>query len=151
MSLALASWTERTSPTMPMISTGTLLLVIEQCLADRVLVRENFFRAGLADEDHVLMSIDIVLIEIAAGENRNSPGPEKSRCQIVRWRAFAFADRRDVAFRSRVKCRTGATEEREITAERGVLESRRFAQRVLQSLPETRARCHIGISRLRER
>ena len=86
------------------------------------------------------MSLNIVLIEVATGQNRNSPGAEKSRLQIVRWRAFAFADRRDVAFRSRVKCRTGATEERKITAERCVLESRCFAQRALQLLAETRAR-----------
>ena len=43
MSLGLASCTERTSPTMPMISTGTLLLVINSVLPIGFSFPKTFF------------------------------------------------------------------------------------------------------------
>ena len=61
-----------------MISAGVARAGHEQGFADRIFVSENFARAGLADQHHVGLIGQIVLIEVAAGEQRNAPGLENS-------------------------------------------------------------------------
>jgi hypothetical protein len=76
------------------------------------------------------------------------PCAEESGRQVVRWRALAFAYRRNVTLGPRVKHPADATDERKIAAKRDVLESGCFAQCVVQLLTETRARGHLRITRL---
>ena len=46
----------------------------KQDFPDRIFVPENFARAGLANQHHILMIHEIMLVEIASGEQRNAPG-----------------------------------------------------------------------------
>src|SRR6266481_1196424 len=75
----------------------------EQCLADRIFVAENFLRAALADQDHVLAAGDVVLIEIAPGQKRNTPGLDVIRCNVVEDSSGALVDRENLAVGPRIK------------------------------------------------
>ena len=55
----------------------------EQRLADRIFVAENRLRSGCADENYVWMIGDVLLIEIAAGEERNAERAKPSRCDVI--------------------------------------------------------------------
>src|SRR5207247_11120323 len=55
----------------------------EQRLADRTFAPENLLRAALADQDHVLATGDVMLIEIAPGQKRNAKSLEVMRYNVV--------------------------------------------------------------------
>src|SRR3977135_3859566 len=70
----------------------------EQRFADRILIAENRLRAGSANQDDVRMIGNVLLVEVAAGEERNSEGPQPAGSNVVRRRPFALRDWRNVAF-----------------------------------------------------
>src|SRR6266478_5717205 len=76
----------------------------EQRLADRIFAPENLLRAALADQDHVLAAGDVMLIEIAPGQERNAKGLEVIRCNVVEDGGGTFVDRDNLALGPRIKC-----------------------------------------------
>src|SRR5262249_30653443 len=124
----------------------------EQRFANWVLVPENFLRAGLADQDHLLSVSRVVLIEIAARENRNSPGLEIIGRDIVKRGLLAFIQRQHFTIRPRIKCiaATGG-EQRNIRADGCAFESRNLSHFRKTLFDETLTRVQIGILVLRQR
>src|SRR5262249_53590904 len=97
----------------------------QQCLSNWVLIAEQHLCTRLADDDYVWVIHEILLVEVTPGQQRNAESVEPSRHEIIRWRAFAFRDRRNVTFCFRVKGRTGAASERKTGTEHCVLKSGR--------------------------
>ena len=75
----------------------------EQCLSNRVFIRKNFFRASLTDQAHVLAFGHIMLVELAAGQKRNSPGPKISGGNVVARHSRTLLDRRHVPVTARIE------------------------------------------------
>ena len=69
---------ERTSPTIPTISTGVLALVTSSVLPMGFSFGKNFLRPRLADQTDVSASGDIVFVKVTPGDERNSPGLQDS-------------------------------------------------------------------------
>src|SRR5437879_2347227 len=76
----------------------------EQRLADRIFAAENFLRAALADQDHVLAASDVVLIEIAPGQKRNAKGLDVIRCNVVEDGGGTFVNWENLTVGPRIKC-----------------------------------------------
>src|SRR5258705_779492 len=55
----------------------------EKCLPNGIIVTENLFRSGLADEHHILMIRPVALIEIPPGQDRDAPCLEVIRSNVV--------------------------------------------------------------------
>ena len=113
MSLCWSSRTERTSPTTPTISTGTLPLVTSKVLPIGFSLPKTVFAPDALIRIDIGMIGDVLLVEIAAGQERNAQSAEPSRHDVIGGRAFAFRDGRNIAFRARVERRAGATERAE--------------------------------------
>src|ERR1043166_2566415 len=128
MSFCWSSRAERTSPTTPTISTGTLPLVTSKVLPTGFSFPKSDF---------------------APVQERNAECPDPSRHDVVGGRAFALGDGRNVAIRSRVERRAASIEKRKPAADRRLLRAGRGAQSVRHLLGETRAGSDIGILRLR--
>ena len=79
MSFCWSSRTERTSPTTPTISTGTLPLVTSKVLPIGFSLPKTVFAPGCADQDHIRMVGHVLLVEIATGQERDAQSPEPSR------------------------------------------------------------------------
>ena len=99
----------------------------EQSLSDWILARINFFRTGLTDQTNLLSVGGVVLIELAAGQKRHSPGLEISGRNVVTRRDRAFLDWRNIAIAARIKSATAASQ-RNIAADGRALETGNIAQ-----------------------
>src|SRR2546427_4634772 len=55
----------------------------EKCFPNRIIVTENLLRSRLADEHHILMIWPVMLIEIAPGQDWNTPRLEVIGRNIV--------------------------------------------------------------------
>src|SRR5436305_14633239 len=64
----------------------------EKCLSNGIFVTENLLRSCLADEQHILMIRPVALIEIASGQNRNTPGLEVIGGDVVGCCSCALID-----------------------------------------------------------
>ena len=92
----------------------------------------------------------VVFVKVAARQNRNAPGLEISRRDIVRRRGRALRDGQHVALRPGVKCLVPARQ-RKIAADRRALESGNGFQRLVDLIAKTGARGEIRILRRRQR
>src|SRR4029077_835754 len=111
----------------------------KQRLADGIFVGENFLRSRLADQTNVPPSGDIVFVKITPGNERNSPGLQISRRDIVTRRrgpAFGWGH---LAICASVKG-TISTVKRNIAADCGVFDTGCVAQRSNCSLDKTLTR-----------
>ena len=149
MSFCWSSRAERTSPTTPTISTGTLPLVTSKVLPIGFSLPKTDFAPDCADQDDIRVIEHVLLVEIATGQERDAQGPEPSRRDVVGGRAFALRDGRNVAIRARVERRAAAIEERKPAADRRFLHTGRGAQGARHLLGETRAGSDVRILRLR--
>src|SRR5438876_8458339 len=124
----------------------------QKCLADRIFVAENFARTGLTDQHHVLMIGYVMLIEIASRQNRNAPGLEIIRSDIVAGGCGTLIQRQNFSVRPGVKRVTGGGgDQRNIGADRGALDTWNPLQRRESFFHETLAGGDIGIWRLWQR
>src|SRR5436190_21606680 len=72
----------------------------------------------------------IVLIEIASSQNWNAPRLEIIGSNILTWVRVTLIHRQNLSVRARVKrCTAGASEQRNVAADRGALESWNCVQR----------------------
>src|SRR4030095_5312841 len=122
----------------------------EQGLTNWTFFSENLSRSRLADQHDIGLTGEVVLIEVAPGDNRNAPGLEVSRHRIVGGRNGTLRHRRHMALRTSVESGTVPAGQREIAAHSHAFETRDRAQRLLRPLREARARRFIGIMRLWE-
>ena len=65
----------------------------EKCFPNGIIITENFFRSRLANEQHILMTRPVMLIEVASGQDRNAPGLEVIRRNVVGGCSCALVDR----------------------------------------------------------
>ena len=90
----------------------------------------------------------VLLVEIATGEERDAQGPDPSRCDVIGRRAFPLRYGRNVTVCARVERCTAAIEKREPAADRRLLHSGRCAQSARHLFGETRTGSDIRILRL---
>src|SRR5262249_18998768 len=111
---------------------------------------KDLVRSRLTDQDHIGVTRDVMLIKIAAGNQRNSPGTKKSRCNVVRGSVRSFRDGRDRPIGARVEGRAQTTNEREIATGGDRFKPRNRAQSVSGLVGETGAHGLVRIAGLRE-
>src|SRR6266403_988758 len=123
----------------------------EQRLADRIFAAKNLLRTGLADQDHVLTAVDVVLIEIAPGQKRNAKGPEVIRCNVVEDGGGTLVDGENLAVGPRIKrVAYAGWNQRNVRAHRRALDTRRVAQCGQSSFRESLPPAEIWVARLRQ-
>src|SRR5205807_7487862 len=122
----------------------------EESFPDWIFARVNFFRTSLTDQTNFLRVGRVMLVKLAAGQQRNPQGFEISRRDIVAGPIRALLDRRNVTIPARVK-RAVTTVQRNIAADGGALEAGHILQRVEKLLGKTLARGVVRILRRRKR
>src|SRR4029077_14088259 len=118
----------------------------KQRLADGIFVGKNFLRSRLADQTNVPASGDIVFVKITPGNERNSPGLQISRRDIVTRRSGPAFGWGHLAICAGVK---GAipTVKRNIAANCSVFDTWRVTQRGNCSLDKTLTRGLVWVLR----
>src|SRR4029453_11957705 len=91
-----------------------------------------------------------MFIEITAGDERDSPGLEVARHNVVTWRIRSLFHWRHVAIRACVK-RAISTRQGNITADSRALDAWRASQRSENLLGKTLTRRYVWILRVRQR
>src|SRR5262249_541665 len=75
----------------------------EQSFADRIFVRKNFFRAGLADQAHILSIGHVMLVELASRQERNAPSPKIFRRNMLARPVRALLDWWNIPIGTRIE------------------------------------------------
>src|SRR4030095_7772792 len=121
----------------------------EQRFADGIFVRKNFFRACLTNETDVPAIGDVVFIEVAPCDERDSPDLEVARHDVVTRRARSVFPRWHIAVRTRVK-RTTSKRHWNIAADSGALDAHCVDQCGECLLNQTLTRRLVWIARGRQ-
>jgi hypothetical protein len=101
----------------------------QQRLTYWVFAGKNFLGAGLADQHDILAVDRVMLVKLAPGEKRDSPGLEEIRRHIMTRRSGALLHRRQIAITPRVQRSIAAIQWNVATPGRG-LDTGNVAQRV---------------------
>src|SRR5262249_11216401 len=122
----------------------------QQCLTNWILVAKDFARTGLTDQDHIGMTDDVALVEVASGKKWDSPGAKISGRDIVRRSDRTLRNGWHRTVRPGIKSSSRSASEREVTADRDRFKTGHRAQDVGRFFAKTLPRSFIGVTGLRE-